>query len=76
MINIKEVTPEINKMEAEQTPRCAKYNNPNLLILGTEFVTSRQSKALSQDSIGSAEAYLIDSLSSIFLKIRPALKSK
>lgn len=40
--------------------------------LGRLVATSRQSKPLSQDSIGSPEAYLIDSLSSIFLKRQPA----
>lgn len=43
----------------------------NLLRLGMELVTSKQSKALSQLSIGSPEAYLIDSLNSIFLNRRP-----
>lgn len=36
-----------------------------------DFVTSRHSKPWSHDSIGSLEAYLIDSLNSIFLKSRP-----
>lgn len=43
-----------------------------LRMLGIEFETSRQSNPLSQDSIESPEAYLIDSKSSIFLKRRPA----
>lgn len=38
------------------------------------LVTSKQSKPWSQDSIGSPEAYLIDSLNSIFLKRRPMIK--
>jgi len=41
---------------------------------GRQLATSRHSNPLSQDSIGSPEAYLIDSLSSIFLKRQPESK--
>ena len=39
--------------------------------LGRQLATSRHSRPLSQDSTGSPEAYLIDSVSSIFLKRQP-----
>jgi len=46
----------------------------NLLIMGMEFATSKHNNSLSQDSKEPLEAYLIDSLNSIFLKIRPVFK--
>lgn len=46
------------------------------LILGILFVTSKQSKALSHCSMRSPEAYLMDSLNSIFLKSRPTFNGK
>ena len=43
--------------------------------LGRQVATSRQSRPLSQDSIGSPEPYLIDSVSSIFLKRQPVRRN-
>ena len=43
----------------------------HLLIFGMEFARSKQSKPLSHVSIGSPEAYLIDSFNSIFLNCLP-----
>jgi hypothetical protein len=40
------------------------------------FETSKQSIVSSQFSMGSPGAYLIDSLSSIFLKLKPERKRK
>lgn len=40
-------------------------------MFGIEFARSKQSKSLSHVSIGSPEAYLIDSLNSIFLNSLP-----
>jgi hypothetical protein len=45
-----------------------KWSRNNLQRLGMAFETSKKSNLSSQFSMGSPEAYLIDSLSSIFLK--------
>lgn len=45
----------------------------NLLIAGVEFITSKHSKLLSQDSIGSPDEYLIGSFNSIFWNWLPAI---
>jgi hypothetical protein len=41
-----------------------------------EFARSKQSKSLSQLSIGSPDAYLMDSFNSIFLKSLPTNQNK
>lgn len=51
-----------------------QHYDANLLILGMELVASKQSKPWSQDSIGSPEAYLMDSFNSTFLKSLPITK--
>lgn len=47
------------------------WDYAHLLIFGMEFARSKQSKSLSHVSIGSPEAYLIDSFNSIFLNSLP-----